>query len=147
MGAVVPQHVRIVSELVRIYGVPSAISFSLLPPCWRAYRDGAFAPLVAQPSPQPSNVQTSYFERARPAAFIVSVRAFASVRKAGLHMGLPRNAPNRGTVPCNGARPHECKHDRILSKHQYSTQRQSFMASNGIEKDQERGEDVTATGA
>ena len=49
-------------------GVPSGMSFSLLLPCRRACRAGAFAPHVALPSAKPSNVQASCLDRARPAA-------------------------------------------------------------------------------
>ncbi|HBT2927554.1 TPA: hypothetical protein MG828_01455 [Klebsiella pneumoniae] len=68
-------------------GVPSGLPFSLLPPCRRACRAGAFAPHVALPSAQPSNVQASCLERARPAAFIASVRAFAGALAA--HAAAP----------------------------------------------------------
>ncbi|WP_240465009.1 hypothetical protein [Pseudomonas aeruginosa] len=63
-------------------GVPSGMSFSLLLPCCRACRAGAFAPHVALPSAQPSNVQASCLERAWPAAFMASVRAFAGALAA-----------------------------------------------------------------
>ncbi|OPE00206.1 hypothetical protein APA06_29740 [Pseudomonas aeruginosa] len=63
-------------------GVPSGMSFRWLLPCRRACRAGAFAPHVALPSAQPSNVQASCLERARPAAFIASVRAFAGALAA-----------------------------------------------------------------
>ena len=55
--------------------VPSGMSFQWLPPCRRACSAGAFAPHFALPSAQPSNVQASCLERARPAAFMASVRA------------------------------------------------------------------------
>ncbi|WP_318591319.1 hypothetical protein [Enterobacter kobei] len=48
--------------------MPSGMSFSLLLPCRRACRAGAFAPHVALPSAKPSNVQASCLDRARPAA-------------------------------------------------------------------------------
>ena len=63
-------------------GVPSGMSFSLLLPCRRACRAGAnpanWAPHVALPSAQPSNVQASCLERARPAA----IAAFAGALSA-----------------------------------------------------------------
>ena len=63
-------------------GVPSGMSFYCSSPCRRACRAGAFAPHVALPSAKPSNVQASCLERARPAAFIASVRAFAGALAA-----------------------------------------------------------------
>ncbi|MDV6884299.1 hypothetical protein EJ774_18520 [Pandoraea apista] len=72
-------------------GVPSGMSFSLLLPCRRACRAGAnpanWAPHVALPSARPSNVQASCLERARPAAFIASIRAFAGALAA--HAAAP----------------------------------------------------------
>ena len=62
--------------------VPSGMSFQWLPPCRRACSAGAFAPHFALPSAQPSNVQASCLERARPAAFMASVRAFAGALAA-----------------------------------------------------------------
>ncbi|ECJ7932348.1 TPA: hypothetical protein R8G59_003543, partial [Citrobacter freundii] len=59
-------------------GVPSGMSFSLLLPCRRGCRAGAFAPHVAQHPAQPSNVQASCLERARPAA----IGAFAGALAA-----------------------------------------------------------------
>ncbi|HBP5270518.1 TPA: hypothetical protein L5667_002106 [Pseudomonas aeruginosa] len=58
--------------------VPSGMSFRWLQPCRRACRAGAFAPHVALPSAQPSNVQASCLERARPAA----IGAFAGALAA-----------------------------------------------------------------
>ncbi|HBO1345073.1 hypothetical protein [Pseudomonas aeruginosa] len=73
------------------FGVPSGMSFRWLLPCRRACRTGAnpanLAPHVALPSAQPSNVQASCLERARPAAFIASVRAFAGALAA--HAAAP----------------------------------------------------------
>src|SRR3546814_16609974 len=48
--------------------VPSGVSFCCSSPCRRACSAGAFAPHFALPSAQPSNVQASCLERARPAA-------------------------------------------------------------------------------
>ena len=62
--------------------VPSGVSFCWLSPCRRACSAGAFAPHFALSSAQPSNVQASCLERARPAAFIASVRAFAGALAA-----------------------------------------------------------------
>lgn len=62
--------------------VPSSMSFRWLLPCRRACSPGAFAPHFALPSAQPSNVQASCLERARPAAFIASVHAVAGALAA-----------------------------------------------------------------
>lgn len=59
-------------------GMPSGLPFSLLPPCRRACLAGAFAPHVALPSAQPSNVQASCLERARPAAIAAFSGALAA---------------------------------------------------------------------
>ncbi len=63
-------------------GVPSGMSFSLLLPCRRACRAGAnpsnWGPHVALPSAQPSNVQASCLEHARPAV----IAAFAGALSA-----------------------------------------------------------------
>ncbi|WP_303698382.1 hypothetical protein [Pseudomonas aeruginosa] len=75
--------------------VPSGMSFSLLLPCRRACRTGASAPHVALPSTQPSNVQASCFERARPAVFMASVRAFAGALAAPAAAPPGRRCPER----------------------------------------------------
>lgn len=76
-------------------GVPSGMSFSLLLPCLRAYRAGAnpanWAPHVALPPAQPSNVQTSCLERARPAA----IGAFAGALAARAAAPPGRRCPER----------------------------------------------------
>ena len=66
--------------------VPSGMSFWLLPPCRRACSAGAFAPHFALPSAQPSNVQASCLERARPMAVAAFAGALAArqARRAGL---------------------------------------------------------------
>ncbi|MBX4420964.1 hypothetical protein K4H00_23445, partial [Mycobacterium tuberculosis] len=58
--------------------VPSCMSFRLLLPCRRVCSASASAPHFALPS----HVQASCLERARPAAFIASVRAFAGALAA-----------------------------------------------------------------
>ncbi|MCM2122410.1 hypothetical protein NC860_31315, partial [Pseudomonas aeruginosa] len=58
--------------------VPSGMSFQWLLPCRRACSAGAFAPRLAQHPAQPSSVQASCLERARPAA----IGAFAGGRAA-----------------------------------------------------------------
>ena len=75
--------------------VPSGMSFQWLPPCRRACSAGAFAPHFALPSAQPSNVQASCLERARPAAFMASVRAFAGALAAPAAAPPGRRCPER----------------------------------------------------
>lgn len=58
--------------------VPSGMSFRLLAPCRRACSAGAFAPRFAQHPAQPSNVQASCLERARPAAIAAFAGALAA---------------------------------------------------------------------
>jgi hypothetical protein len=76
-------------------GVPSGMSFSLLLPCRRAFRAGAdpanWAPHVAQHPAQPSHVQASCLERARPMAVAASAGALAA------HAAAPpgRRCPER----------------------------------------------------
>ncbi len=62
--------------------VPSGMSFRGLLPCRRACRAGAFAPHVTLHPAQPSNVQASYLERARPAAIGVFAGALAAYAAA-----------------------------------------------------------------
>ena len=71
--------------------VPSGVSFCRSSPCRRACSASAFAPHFALPSAQPSNVQASCLERARPAA----VSAFAGALAA--HAAAPpgRRCPER----------------------------------------------------
>ncbi|HBP5015966.1 TPA: hypothetical protein L5639_000112 [Pseudomonas aeruginosa] len=75
--------------------VPSGLSFSLLLPCRRACRAGAnpanWAPHVALPSAQPSHVQASCLERARPAA----IGAFTGALAAGSAASPGRRRPER----------------------------------------------------
>ena len=97
-------------------GVPSGMSFSLLLPCLRAYRAGAnpanWASHVALPPAQPSNVQTSCLERARPAA----IGAFAGALAARAAAPPGRRCPERqrgakaegktkGSGTCRPAKP------------------------------------------
>ena len=92
--------------------VPSGMSFQWLPPCRRACSAGAFAPHFALPSAQPSNVQASCLERARPAAFMASVRAFAGALAAPAAAPPGRRCPERqrrakaeGKTKGHGTRP------------------------------------------
>jgi len=75
--------------------VPSGMPFRLLPPCRRACSAGAFAPRFAQHPAQPSNVQASCLERARPAAPGVSICAFAGGLAAGAAAPPGRRRPER----------------------------------------------------
>ncbi|TEA72322.1 hypothetical protein ERE07_19490 [Allopusillimonas ginsengisoli] len=80
-------------------GVPSGMSFYCSSPCRRACSAGAnpthWAPHFALPSAQPSNVQASCLERARPAAFMASVRAFAGGLAASSAAPPGRRGPER----------------------------------------------------
>ncbi|WP_231885966.1 MULTISPECIES: hypothetical protein [Bordetella] len=71
--------------------VPSGVSFCCSSPCRRACSAGAFAPHFALPS----HVQVSCLERARPAAFIALVRAFAGVLAARAAAPPGRRCPER----------------------------------------------------
>ncbi|KGA34995.1 hypothetical protein KU74_00585 [Pectobacterium brasiliense] len=93
--------------------VPSSMSFRWLLPCRRACSPGAFAPHFALPSAQPSNVQASCLERARPAAFIASVHAFAGALAADAAAPPGRRRPERergakaeGKTKGRGTGPH-----------------------------------------
>lgn len=70
---------------------PSGVSFRLLLPCRRACSAGAFAPHFALPSAQPSNVQASCLERARPAVVV----AFAGGLAASSTAPPGRRRPER----------------------------------------------------
>ncbi|MFT9639632.1 hypothetical protein ACMZ49_20200, partial [Alcaligenes phenolicus] len=71
--------------------VPSSMSFQWLPPCRRACSAGAFAPRLAQHPAQPSSVQVSCLERARPAA----IGAFAGGLAASSAAPPGRRRPER----------------------------------------------------
>ncbi|HGN3268819.1 TPA: hypothetical protein ACKR15_005898, partial [Pseudomonas aeruginosa] len=71
--------------------VPSSMSFQWLPPCRRACSAGAFAPRLAQHPAQPSSVQASCLERARPAA----IGAFAGGLAASSAAPPGRRRPER----------------------------------------------------
>ncbi|HEM8800318.1 TPA: hypothetical protein U2R02_005975, partial [Klebsiella michiganensis] len=71
--------------------VPSGVSFCCSSPCRRACSAGAFAPHFALPSAQPSNVQASCLERARP----VAVAAFAGALAARAAAPPGRRCPER----------------------------------------------------
>ncbi|TBU86318.1 hypothetical protein DNK44_23420 [Pseudomonas dryadis] len=71
--------------------VPSGMPFQWLLPCRRACSTGAFAPHFAQHPAQPSSVQASCLERARPAA----VSAFVGALAAGAAAPPGRRCPER----------------------------------------------------
>ncbi|AZP49963.1 hypothetical protein EJP80_05315 [Rahnella aquatilis] len=71
--------------------VPSGMSVRLLLPCRRACNASASAPHFAQHPAQPSNVQASWLECARPMA----VAAFAGGLAAGATAPLGRRRPER----------------------------------------------------
>ncbi|ATG95580.1 hypothetical protein FRC75_17290 [Paracidovorax citrulli] len=94
-------------------GVPSGMSFSLLLPCRRACRAGAnpanWAPHVALPSAQPSNVQASCLERARPAAigaFAGALSASAAAPPGRRCLERQRKAKAEGKTKGRGTGPH-----------------------------------------
>ncbi|EKN6414391.1 hypothetical protein DVQ15_08610 [Yersinia enterocolitica] len=71
--------------------VPSGMTFQWLPPCRRTCSACAFAPRLAQHPTQPSSVQASCLERARPAA----IGAFAGGLAASSAAPLGRRRPER----------------------------------------------------
>ncbi|HBP6616119.1 TPA: hypothetical protein L6B32_04520 [Pseudomonas aeruginosa] len=71
--------------------VPSGVSFEWLLSCRRACSAGALAPRLAQYSTQPSSVQASCLERARPAA----IGAFAGGLAASSAAPPGRRRPER----------------------------------------------------
>ncbi len=71
--------------------VPSGVSSCCSSPCRRACSAGAFAPHFALPSAQPSNVQASCLERARPAVVV----AFAGGLAASSTAPPGRRRPER----------------------------------------------------
>ncbi|RUG62919.1 hypothetical protein IPC566_33735 [Pseudomonas aeruginosa] len=88
--------------------VPSGMPFQWLPPCRRACSAGAFAPRLAQHPAQPSSVQASCLERARPAA----IGAFADGLAASSATPPGRRRPERqrgakaeGKTKGRGTRP------------------------------------------
>lgn len=87
--------------------VPSGMPFRLLP-CRRACRAGAFAPYVALPPAQPSHVQASCLERARPAAIGAFAGALAASSAAPPGRRRPerqRRAKAEGKTKGRGTRP------------------------------------------
>ncbi|NHF65620.1 hypothetical protein FFY45_07565 [Xanthomonas hortorum] len=88
--------------------VPSGMPFRLLPPCRRAYSAGAFAPRFAQHPAQPSSMQASCLERARPAAIGAFAGALAASSAAPPGRRRPerqRRAKAEGKTKGRGTRP------------------------------------------
>ena len=75
--------------------VPSGVSIPWPSACRRACSASASAPHFALPSAQPSNVQAYCLERARPAALIALVRAFAGALAARAAAPPGRRCPER----------------------------------------------------
>ena len=96
--------------------VPSGVSFCCPSPCCRACSASASTPHFALPSAQPSNVQASCLERARPAA----VSAFAGALAARAAAPPGRRCPERqrgakaeGTTKGRGTGPLAAVHRDI----------------------------------
>ena len=90
--------------------VPSGVSFRWLLPCRCACRAGAFAPHIALRSAQPSNVQASCLERARPAAiaaFAGALAAHAAAPPGRRCLERQRKAKAEGKIKGRGTWPLE----------------------------------------
>ena len=88
--------------------VPSGMSFRLLPPCRRACSAGASAPHFAQHPAQPSNVQASCLEHARPAAigaFAGGLAASSTAPPGRRHPERQRRAKAEGKTKGGGTQP------------------------------------------
>lgn len=87
--------------------VPSGMSFCWPSRCRRACSAGAFAPHFALPSAQPSNVQASCLERARPmavAAFAGGLTACAAAPPGRRRPERKRRAKAEGKIEGCGTR-------------------------------------------
>ncbi|WP_175146542.1 hypothetical protein [Achromobacter ruhlandii] len=90
------------------FGVPSGMSIRWLLPCRRACRAGAFASHVALHPAQPSNVQASCLERARPtaiAAFAGALAAHAAAPPGRRCLERQRKATAEGKTKGRGTGP------------------------------------------
>ena len=90
--------------------VPSGVSFRWPSPCRRACSAGAFAPHFALHSAQPSNVQASCLERARPRAVAVFAGTLAASSAAPPGRRRPerqRRAKAEGKIKGRGTWPLE----------------------------------------
>ncbi|PPT40580.1 hypothetical protein XarjCFBP7653_08215 [Xanthomonas arboricola] len=92
--------------------VPSGMPFRLPPPCRRACSAGAFAPRFAQHPAQPSSVQASCLERARPAAIgafagglAASSAAPPGRRRPERQRGAKAEGKTKGGGTCRSAKP------------------------------------------
>ncbi|KGA23313.1 hypothetical protein AO825_06530 [Pectobacterium brasiliense] len=89
--------------------VPSGMSFCWPSRCRRACSAGAFAPHFALPSAQPSNVQASCLERARPAVVVVFAGGLAASNAAPpgrRRLERQRRAKAEGKTKGRGTGPH-----------------------------------------
>ncbi|ATW93381.1 hypothetical protein EOJ54_10520 [Salmonella enterica subsp. enterica serovar Senftenberg] len=112
-------------------GVPSGMSFSLLLPCRRGCRAGAFAPHVAQHPAQPSNVQASCLERARPAAigaFAGALAAHAAAPPGRRCLERQRRAKAEGKTKGRGTGP---RRKPVCTWGEHSTERLCRRAAFG----------------
>ena len=95
--------------------VPSGVTFCCSSACRRACSAGAFLPHFTLPPAQPSHVQASCLERARPAALIALVRAFAGAlaaraappgrRRPERQRGAKAEGKTKGCGTCRPAKP------------------------------------------
>ncbi|AXC23241.1 hypothetical protein IPC600_05915 [Pseudomonas aeruginosa] len=88
--------------------VPSGMSFRRLLPCRRACSASASAPRFAQHPAQPSNVQASCLEHARPAAigaFAGGLAASSTAPPGRRHPERQRRAKAEGKTKGGGTRP------------------------------------------
>lgn len=90
--------------------VPSAVFFGWPSPCRRACSAGASAPHVAWHPAQPSNVQASCLERARPmavAAFAGGLAASSAAPRGRRRLERKRQAKAEGKIKGRGTWPLE----------------------------------------
>ncbi|HGO9504187.1 TPA: hypothetical protein RPU97_005851 [Pseudomonas aeruginosa] len=112
-------------------GVPWGMSFRWLLPCRRACRPGAFAPHVAQHPAQPSNVQASCLERARPAtiaAFAGALAAHAAAPPGRRSLERQRKAKAEGKTKGRGTGP---RRKRVCTWGERGTERLRRRAAFG----------------
>ncbi|AWS99026.1 hypothetical protein AN232_28190 (plasmid) [Citrobacter sp. CRE-46] len=113
--------------------VPSGMPFRLLPPCRRACSASASAPRFAQHPAQPSHVQASCLERARPAAIGAFAGALAASRAAPPGRRRPerqRRAKAEGKTKGRGTGP---RRKPVCTWGERSTERLRRRAAFGAE--------------
>ncbi|ELT46442.1 hypothetical protein DZA07_11550 [Pseudomonas aeruginosa] len=113
--------------------VPSGMSFCWLLPCRRTCRAGAFAPHVALHPAQPSNVQASCLERARPtaiAAFAGALAAHAAAPPGRRCLERQRKAKAEGKTKGRGTGP---RRKPVCTWGERSTERLRRRAAFGAE--------------